>query len=166
LKIAASIIRWIPLTIIAFALISILALLQLDGVINRDLYAYGLQFSPEWANLYWISIRTALAMLSLILITAIAFQASMILQKTKGKAKDIMENGLLAEKNRNTFKLSDGSTIRIKTVLRRVNRLNTFTPDGKPLYAARADNIVEVVNAPSQLMKPSIQETRAKASKR
>jgi len=158
MKLAASIIRWTPLAIAAFALVSILTLLQLDGVVNRDMYAYGLQFSLDWANPYWVSIRTALAMLWLTFITAIAFQTSMILHKTEGKTKELAENGLMTEKSGNTYKLSDGSTIRIKTALRGVKRLNTFTADGKPIYGVKADNIVEVVDAPRHLMKPPIKE--------
>ena len=87
MKLAASIIRWVPLTIIAFALVSVVALLQLDGVVNGDLYSHGLQFSLVWANRYWLAMRTALAMLSLTIVTAMAFQISMLLQKSGRKTK-------------------------------------------------------------------------------
>jgi len=87
MKLYSSIIRWIPLVIIAFALVSVVALLQLDGVVNGDLYSHGLQFSLVWANRYWLLMRTALVMLSLTIVTAMAFQISMILQKSERKTK-------------------------------------------------------------------------------
>ncbi len=83
MKLAESIIRWVPLVIIAFALVSIIALLQLDGIVNVNLYSYGLQFSLNWANPYWLTIRLALTMMSLTIVTAIAFQASMLLKKSE-----------------------------------------------------------------------------------
>ena len=81
MKPAASIVRWVPLTIVAFSIVSIVALLQLDAVVNETLYLYGLIFNVDWAIPYWNTIRTALAMLFLILAVAIVFQASMIFFK-------------------------------------------------------------------------------------
>ncbi len=158
MKIAESLMRWIPLAIIAFALVSIFVLLQMDVVVNGDLYSYGLQFSLDWANRYWLTIRTALTMLSLITFSAVGFQISTILHKDGKKTKSPEDNGIPLDKNENTYKLSDGSTIKIKTALKGVKRLNTFTADGKPTYAVKADNIVEVLDAPRQLMRPLMQE--------
>ncbi len=30
---------------------------QIDGIVHSDLYNYGLEFSPSWANQYWLAIR-------------------------------------------------------------------------------------------------------------
>ena len=158
MKPAANIVRWVPLTMAAFAIVAIVALLQLDTVVNETLYSYGLLFSIDWAVPYWNTIRTALAMLCLILIAAIVFQASMFFFKPGKKNRGTEESESPKEKHWNTYKLSDGSTIRIKTVLKGVRRLNTFTAEGKPLYAVKADNIVEVLDAPEQLMKPTDRE--------
>ena len=158
MKAAAKVVRWVPLTMAAFAIVSIVALLQLDTVVNETLYSYGLFFSIDWAIPYWNTIRTALAMLCLMLIEAIVFQASMFFFKPRKKNNGTEESESPKEKHWNTYKLSDGSTIRIKTVLRGVRRLNTFAAEGKPLYAVKADNIVEVLDAPEQLMKPTDRE--------
>ncbi len=91
MKWTSSIIRWVPLVIIAFALVSIIALLKLDWIVSRDLGLYGLEFSLLWANPYWIAIGTALAMLSLVIAVAIAFQVSMLLQKGERKTKDTQD---------------------------------------------------------------------------
>ena len=158
MKPAASIVRWVPLTIVAFSIVSIVALLQLDAVVNETLYLYGLIFNVDWAIPYWNTIRTALAMLFLILAVAIVFQASMIFFKPTTRRTENDESEGSREKHWNTYKLSDGSTIRIKTVLKGVKRLNSFTAEGKPVYAVKADNMVEVLDAPSQLMKAPNQE--------
>ncbi len=87
MKWASSVVRWTPLIIIAFTLVSVVALLQLDTVVHGDLYSYGLQFNLVWANRYWLLMRTTLAMLSLTIVTAMAFQVSMLLQKSEKKTK-------------------------------------------------------------------------------
>jgi hypothetical protein len=158
MKTAASIVRWVPLTIVAFAIVSIVALLQLDLVVNETLYSYGLFYSDDWAISYWSTIRTALAMLDLILVVAVVLQVSMFFVKPAKKNSAPEDGESLKEKHWNTYKLSDGSTIRMKTVPKGVKRLNTFTAEGKPVYAVKADNIVEVIDAPKKLMKTEDQE--------
>jgi hypothetical protein len=61
-----------PLAITVCSIVAILALLQVDAVVNGSLYTYGLQFDVEWANSYWVAIRTALALLWFIFISSIA----------------------------------------------------------------------------------------------
>jgi len=157
-KTAASIVRWVPVTIIAFAAVSIIALRQLDVVVNETLYLYGLSFSNDWAVPYWSMIRTTFAMLFLILVFAIVVLAANFFAKPSKTNGAKEESESVKEKHWNTYKLSDGSTIRIKTVLKGVKRLNTFTEEGKPVYSVKADNVVEVVEAPRQLMKLEDQE--------
>ena len=159
MKAAASIIRWIPITIVAFAVVALVALLQLDTIVNETLYLYGLNFDMDWAVPYWNTIRTALAMVCLTLIVAIVVQISMVFYRPRKKNNGPDDEGSRKENHWNTYKLSDGSTIRIKTILKGVKRLNTYTAEGKPAYAVKADNIVEIVDAPKQLLKPSKQET-------
>jgi len=154
----AAILRWVPLTIVAFAIVSIVELLQLDVIVNKTLYLYELKYSVDWAVPYWNTIRPALVMLFLIIIVAIVLMAATFFVKSGKKNGHMEESESVKEKHWNTYKLSDGSTIKIKTVLKGVKRLNTFTEDGKPVYAVKADNVVEVVDAPKQLMKPEDQE--------
>ncbi len=156
----ANIVRWMPLTIVASVVVTVVALLQLDLIVNSTLYSYGLLFSIDWAVPYWNSIRTALAMLGLTLVFGILLQASLLVFKPSRKINGTEESGSQKEKQWNTYKLSDGSTIRIKTILKGVKRLSTFSTDGKPMYAVKADNLVEVIDAPNQLMRPENQENR------
>jgi len=55
------------------------------------------------------------------------------------------------EENWNTYTLSDGTTIKVKLVLRGVKRLKRFEPDGRPLYVINSINVVRAVNVPSEL---------------
>lgn len=36
--------------------------LQIDNIVNQDLYNFGLQFSTEWANIYWIYAKLIVAL--------------------------------------------------------------------------------------------------------
>ncbi len=43
--------------------ISAVLLLQLDNLINGTLYNYGLEFSVEWAQPYWLLLRVSLVLI-------------------------------------------------------------------------------------------------------
>lgn len=59
------------------------------------------------------------------------------------------------KENWNTYKLADGTTLKIKLVLRGVKRLKKFAPDGNPMYVINATNVVRMVGVPKELrMKP------------
>jgi len=51
----------------------------------------------------------------------------------------------------NVYKLSDGTTLKIKTVLVAVKRLKRYNPDGTPIYIIQTQNIVRAVNVPEHL---------------
>jgi hypothetical protein len=53
----------------------------------------------------------------------------------------------------NAYKLSDGSTIRIKTMVTNIIRTQEFTPSGEPVYIINSQNVV-VADVPEQLKKP------------
>lgn len=108
---------------------------------HHDLYSYGLQFSLEWATPYWVAIRTALGLLFLIIIAAVLFQMYVLSYKSGGKGID---------EHWRTYALADGSTIRVKTVVKSVKRLKEYGHDGKPVYSVEADNVVEVVELPGK----------------
>ncbi len=52
----------------------------------------------------------------------------------------------------NVYKLSDGTTLKIKLVLRGVKRLKKFLPDGSPIYMVNSTNVVRAINIPKKLM--------------
>lgn len=49
---------------IALAVAAVVLLFQLDHVVNGVLYGYGLQFSLEWATLYWTFIRFTMGLVA------------------------------------------------------------------------------------------------------
>jgi len=51
----------------------------------------------------------------------------------------------------NEYKLSDGTTLKVKLVLAGVKRLKKYQPDGKPIYVINATNVVRVVDVPEHL---------------
>jgi hypothetical protein len=51
----------------------------------------------------------------------------------------------------NVYKLADGSTLKIKLVLRGVKRLKKFLPDGNPMYVINSTNVVRLVDVPKEL---------------
>jgi hypothetical protein len=55
------------------------------------------------------------------------------------------------EENWNTYTLSDGTTIKVKLVLRGVKRLKRYEPDGTPIYVINSINVVRAVNVPREL---------------
>ena len=51
----------------------------------------------------------------------------------------------------NTYKLGDGSTIKVKLVVKGAKRLNTYSEDGMPVYTVETEPVVEVVDVPEAL---------------
>jgi hypothetical protein len=55
------------------------------------------------------------------------------------------------EENWNTYTLNDGTTLKVKLVLRGVKRLKKYEPDGSPIYVINSINVVRAVNVPEEL---------------
>lgn len=55
------------------------------------------------------------------------------------------------EEGWNVYKLSDGTTLKVKLVLAGVKRLKKHNPDGSPIYVIQSQNIVRAVNVPREL---------------
>jgi hypothetical protein len=63
------------------------------------------------------------------------------------------------EENWNTYTLSDGTTLKVKLVLRGVKRLKRYEPDGTPIYVINSINVVRAVNVPQEIkVKPKESE--------
>ncbi|MBL7167740.1 hypothetical protein ISS40_03615 [Candidatus Bathyarchaeota archaeon] len=63
------------------------------------------------------------------------------------------------EEHWNTYTLSDGTTIKVKLVLRGVKRLKRYEPDGNPIYVINSINVVRSINVPPELKaKPKASE--------
>ena len=60
----------------------------------------------------------------------------------------------------NSYKLSDGSTLKLKLVLRGVKRLKMCNPDGIPIYMTNTITVTRAVNVPKKLRaKPKLNVT-------
>jgi hypothetical protein len=44
-------------------LVAVILLLQIDQLVNGTLYSYGLIFSSDWAQPYWLLLRVSLALI-------------------------------------------------------------------------------------------------------
>ena len=55
------------------------------------------------------------------------------------------------EEHWNIYKLSDGSTLKVRLVLRGVKRLKRYEPDGTPIYIINSINVVRAVEIPEAL---------------
>ncbi|UCC33247.1 MAG: hypothetical protein JSW53_05625 [Candidatus Bathyarchaeota archaeon] len=52
----------------------------------------------------------------------------------------------------NTYKLKDGSVIKMKLMVRGVKRLTTkWQPDGNPIYVVNSQNVMRLGNIPKKL---------------
>jgi hypothetical protein len=54
----------------------------------------------------------------------------------------------------NSYRLSDGSMIRMKTVVTNIIRTDEFTPNGEPIYVVNSQNVL-VADVPDDLKKPT-----------
>lgn len=61
------------------SLVSMLATLSIDHIINHDLYSYGLQFSTKWAVPYWTLVAVVFSMGWFIIVTAMAVELHFLL---------------------------------------------------------------------------------------
>jgi hypothetical protein len=74
MKFDGNVVSWVVVLMAASSLFSMVCLLQIDRVVHNELYRYGLQFSYEWATLYWTVMRTAFALGWFNIIAAITVQ--------------------------------------------------------------------------------------------
>lgn len=151
LKLARTVFNLVILLAIAYSLVTITVLFRVDTVVNETLYSYGLQFSPDWATVYWTTIRIGFAVSGLVIVTAVALQLyfTRITKETDGQSETETQN----EEKWSTYTLSDGSTIKVQHKLKSAKRLEKYSPDGLPIYAVDYDDIVQVVSVPEKLTK-------------
>lgn len=78
-----------------------------------------------------------------------------ITQKDVAEAEDVD----FAEEREhwNTYKLKDGTLLKIKLVLQGVKRLQKWNQDGSPIYLINSTNVVRAVDVPKKLKaKPKV----------
>jgi hypothetical protein len=152
LKPVQSVFNGVILLLIAYSLVTIIVFFRVDTIVNGTLYSYGLQFSPDWATLYWTTIRIGFAVSGLVIITAVVLQL-FFTRLTKETVEGPKETERRGEEQWFTYTLSDGSTIKVQHKLKSAKRLEKYSPDGMPVYVVDYDNIVQVVKVPENLTK-------------
>jgi hypothetical protein len=65
----------------AASLVSMIATLNIDHIVNHDLYSYGLQFATKWAVPYWTMSAIVFSMGWLIIATSIVFQLNSVFHR-------------------------------------------------------------------------------------
>ncbi len=151
MRLIGNLVQWVSVVVAACSLVSMLALLQVDSIVNESLYSYGLQFSDGWALPYWSSVRVVFAMGWLVFGVAVAFQVYSVFRKFPSGFGGLNGGDLKQESRWNTYKLGDGSTIKVKLVVKAAKRLNAYSDDGMPVYTVETEPVVEVVDVPEAL---------------
>lgn len=72
MKFGSNIVSWVVVLMAACSLLSMIGTLEIDGIINHDLYKYGLQFNYAWATPYWTLAGFVFAMGWFNIVTAMA----------------------------------------------------------------------------------------------
>jgi hypothetical protein len=151
LKSFAGMFRFVPSVLAVCAGVSLYAFLQVDAIVNQTLYQYSLQFSYAWANPYWDMAHILVAMGWLIAGLSVAFQVYLLLPKKAVPGSEAEQTELRDDERWSTFRLGDGSTIRVKLIVKGAKRLNKYSEDGWPIYTVDTEPIVEVVDVPEEL---------------
>ena len=146
---------WISVFFAALQLVTMVAAFRIDGIVNHDLYSFGLQFSNQWATEYWTAIRSIFAISWLTIITAIGWQTFLSFSKKK-KTEGQTEMDLRNQRLRNRYTLSDGAMIEVKHKVKNIKRLDEYSPEGLPMYVLESDDVVQVVSAPEKLKKKTL----------
>lgn len=142
--------RFTPIVFIACSLVMLYAYTQMDTIVHGTLYQYGLQFSTTWARPYWNMGGVLLAMGWTIVIVAGLFQVYLVMSKAPANSS-ITQLHEGQDERWNTFKLGDGSTIKVKLVVKGAKRLNKYSEDGMPIYTVDTEPLVQVVDVPEAL---------------
>ncbi len=147
---ARKVFELLPALMSALTVASMFSVLQLDAFVHQKLYSYGLQFSYEWANPYWATVRTIFAFGWFTVVVGMGATIFLVTRRSERENKH--------DKQWSIYKLRDGSTVRVKHVLRRVRQLPNCAQDGAPIYAGVSDCIVQVVDFPEDLRRKTAEQ--------
>ncbi len=151
MKVLDTISRVIPMVFLVCSLVILNAYSQIDNIVHGTLYQYGLQFSTAWATPYWNTGGVLMAMGWTIVITAVLFQVYLVVRKVPATSSITQVHEGKEEERWNTFRLGDGSTIKVKLVVKGAKRLNKYSADGMPVYTVDTEPVVQVVDVPEAL---------------
>lgn len=87
MKFGSGVVSWIVVLMAACSLFSMIGTLEIDGIINHELYQYGLQFNYAWATPYWNIVGFVFAMgwLNIVAAMAVHIHALALRRKASGR---------------------------------------------------------------------------------
>jgi len=91
MKFGSDIVSWVVVLMAACSLFSMIGTLEIDGIINHNLYQYGLQFSYAWADPYWTLAGVVFAMGWLNIATATAFHLRALVLRRKASRQVVAQ---------------------------------------------------------------------------
>jgi len=150
LNLAARVFRWVPTAVAVCGVVSLYAFSQIDTIVHKTLYGYGLQFSYDWATPYWNIADVVMAMGWVIVGLAVISQVYLLIRKSPLSGVEA-KLGRLEQDDWSFFRLGDGSTIKVKLAVKGAKRSNKFSEDGLPVYTVDAEPVVRVVDVPEKL---------------
>ena len=73
----------------AMLCVVLVLLVQLDQLINKTLYNYGLSFSDNWAQPYWLMLRVSMALIvvAILVISVVELPYPLFEEKTENEEK-------------------------------------------------------------------------------
>ena len=82
---------------IVAAISAIACLLFIDFIVHQQLYSYGLRFSSNWANPYWMASKSSYAMLAFVaaVLTVMTYFYRRQWRQVQAKAGLIIDEGLV-----------------------------------------------------------------------
>lgn len=91
MKSDSSIVSWVVVLMAACSLFSMIGTFEIDGIINHDLYKYGLQFSYAWAVPYWNLAGFVFAMGWFNIVAAMVVQVYRLARRRKASGQTASE---------------------------------------------------------------------------
>ena len=89
------------------SLVSMLATLNIDHIINHDLYSYGLQFSSKWAVPYWTLVAVVFSMGWFIIVSAMAVEVHFLVVHRRNRLRESEALGVSPEQVQNRTPIAE-----------------------------------------------------------
>jgi hypothetical protein len=153
------------------SLVSMLATLNIDHIINHDLYSYGLQFSTKWAVPYWTLVAVVFSMGWFIIVTAMAVELHFLLVHRRNRLRELEALGVPPEQVQSLAPNAEGRPSdrsegeRVKTAAEgeaRTTALAVETEDDLSEFRVLLEEISTMTNPPVAGQKADGEQTEEK----
>jgi hypothetical protein len=153
------------------SLVSMLATLNIDHIINHDLYSYGLQFSTKWAVPYWTLVGVVFSMGWLIIVTAMAVEVHFLVVHRRNSLRELEALGVPPEQVQNQTPIAETKQSdkldeeKVKTTAEgeaKTTALVVETEDDLSEFRVLLEEISVMTNAPPASQKVNREQTEEK----